>query len=63
MNTIIRDNYNGTVTISMSNRRWQNMLKYEKAYKMARTILRAKAECEKKEGMAVNDALTYIDSL
>lgn len=63
MRTVVQNNQNGMVTISMSNRRWQNMLKYEQTCKLARTILRAKAECEDKPSMSINDAMAYIDTL
>ena len=61
MNIIERNTNN--VTIRMSNSRWNRILALEKMYKMAKSVVKAKKECEDKESMTVAEAKHFLSAL
>lgn len=62
METVIaKDNRN--VTVRLSNRRWNLMLELENAYRTAKSVVKAKHECETIPSMSVEEAMKFIDQL
>ncbi len=51
------------ITVRLSNSRWSRLMELENAYCMAKSIVRAKKECEKAPAMTKDEALKFIDSL
>ena len=51
------------VTVSMSKVRWNRLLELEKAYKTAKTVYKAMAQCETAPTMTVKEAEQLIMSL
>ena len=51
------------ITVRISNTRWNRLMELESAYRIAKSIHRAKKECEKSQAMTIDEARKYIDSL
>lgn len=51
------------VVVSLSPRRWNRLMELEKAYEVARAVVRAKKECETAPTLSVSNAYTAIDFL
>lgn len=52
-----------TITVRMSNSRWNRLMELEHAYQVARSIVKAKKEVESAPAMSVEEALGFIDAL
>ena len=51
------------VIVSMSPKRWNRLLELEAAYKAAKSIAKAKRECETAPSMSLSEAMDFIDTL
>lgn len=51
------------VTVSMSLRRWNRMLKLEETYKLARIIKRSMKQVESESSMSSDDAIAALRAL
>ncbi|MBO5380975.1 MAG: hypothetical protein J6A40_02640 [Bacteroides sp.] len=51
------------ITVRMSNARWNRLMELENAYHIAKSVVRAKRECEKAKAMSKEEAMNFIDSL
>lgn len=51
------------ITVRLSNARWNRLMELENAYRTAKSIVRAKKECERTKGMTKEEAMKFIDSL
>ena len=51
------------ITVRISNTRWNRLMELENAYRIAKSIHRAKKECEKTQAMTIDEARKYIDTL
>lgn len=49
--------------VSLAPRRWERLMELEKAYEVARAVVRAKKECETAPVMSVSNAYSAIDML
>ena len=47
----------------MTNARWSRLMELENAYRVAKSVVRAKKECEKARSMTKEEAMKFIDSL
>lgn len=54
---------NRSVTVRMTIGRWERMQQFEKAYQVAKAIIRAKNQCVNAEPMNVKQATAFIESL
>jgi len=54
---------NRNITVRLTNARWNRLMELEEAYRMARTVLRAKQECENATSMSVAEAIDFVDNL
>ena len=52
-----------SITVRMSNARWNRLLELEQAYQTALAVMRAKSPCETSSAMSVEDAENFILSL
>ena len=52
-----------SITVRLSNSRWNRLMELEMAYQTAQAVARAKRECETAPSMSVSEALNFIDSL
>lgn len=52
-----------SITVRMSNARWNRLLELEQAYQAAKAVMRAKSQCEDAPAMSVEDAEDFILSL
>ena len=52
-----------SITVRMSQRRWNRFVELEQAYRVANAVVRAKRECEKAPSMSVEDAMQFIREL
>ena len=52
-----------SITVRMSNSRWNRLMELETAYQTAQAVARAKRECETAPSMSVSEALKFIDTL
>ena len=59
----ILEQNNRNITVRISNTRWNRLMELENAYRIAKSIHRAKKECEKAQPMTLDEARKYIDSL
>ncbi len=51
------------ITVSMSTRRWNRILKLEQAYKLARVIKRSMKQAETAPAMTVEQAMKHFEEL
>lgn len=51
------------ITVRMTNARWSRLMELENAYRVAKSVVRAKKECEKARSMTKEEAMKFIDSL
>lgn len=51
------------ITVRMSNARWNRLMELENACRIAKSVVRAKKECEQTKDMNKEEALSFIDSL
>lgn len=51
------------VVVSLAPRRWDRLMELEKAYEIARAVVRAKKECETAPTLSVSNAYNAIDFL
>jgi len=51
------------ITVRMTNARWNRLMELENAYRVAKSVVRAKKECEKAKSMTKEEAMKFIDSL
>ena len=49
------------ITVRISNTRWNRLMELENAYRIAKSVQRAKKECEKAPAMTLDEARKYID--
>ena len=59
----ILEQNNRNITVRISNTRWNRLMELENAYRIAKSIHRAKKECERAQPMTLDEARKYIDSL
>ena len=52
-----------SITVRMSNARWNRLLELEQAYQTALAVMREKSQCEESPAMSVEDAENFILSL
>ena len=52
-----------TITIRLTNARWNRLMELETAYRVAMAVAKAKRECESGPSMSVAEAMDFIDSL
>lgn len=53
----------GRVTVSMSTRRWNRILKLEQAYKLARIIKRSMKQVETEPSMTPEETIEHLRAL
>ena len=63
LNMCIIERNTRNITVRMSNARWNRLMELENAYRIAKSVVRAKKECEKAKGMTKEEAMNFIDSL
>ena len=63
INMCIIEKNNRSITVRLTNARWERLMGLEAAYRTAQAIVRAKRECESEPSMNVNEALAFVDSL
>ena len=51
------------ITVRISNKRWNRLMELENAYRIAKSVHRAKKESEKAQSMTIDEAKRYISSL
>ena len=51
-----------SITVRLSNGRWNRLMELEIADQTAQAVVRAKRECQTAPSMSVSDALKFIDS-
>ena len=51
------------ITVRISNSRWNRLMELENAYRIAKSIHRAKKECEKARAMTPDEARKHINLL
>ena len=59
----ILEQNNRNITVRISNTRWNRLMELENAYRIAKSIHRAKKECERAQPLTLDEARKYIDSL
>ena len=52
-----------SITVRMSQRRWNRFVGLEHAYRVANAVVRAKRECETAPSMSVDEAMQFIREL
>jgi len=52
-----------SITVRMSQRRWNRFIELEQAYRVANAVVRAKRECETAPSMSVDEAMQFIREL
>lgn len=52
-----------TITVRLTNARWNRLMELETAYRVAMAVAKAKRECESAPSMSVAAAMDFIDSL
>ena len=52
-----------TITVRLTNARWNRLMELETAYRVAMAVAKAKRECESAPSMSVAEAMDFIDSL
>ena len=52
-----------TITVRLTNARWNRLMELETAYRVAMAVVKAKRECESAPSMSVAEAMDFIDSL
>ena len=52
-----------SITVRMSNARWNRLMELEQAYQAALAVMRAKAQCEDTPSMSIEDAENFILNL
>ena len=51
------------ITVRISNKRWNRLMDLENAYRIAKSVHRAKKESENAQAMTIDEAKRYISSL
>ena len=51
------------ITVRISNKRWSRLMELENAYRIAKSVHRAKKERESAPAMTIDEAKRYINSL
>ena len=51
------------ITVRISNARWNRLMELGNAYRVAKSVMRAKKECEQVKRMTKEEAIGFIDSL
>ncbi len=51
------------ITVRISNKRWNRLMELENAYRIAKSVHRAKKKSEKAKAMTIEEAKRYINSL
>ncbi|MBR6140055.1 MAG: hypothetical protein IKQ12_10920 [Prevotella sp.] len=51
------------ITVRLTKARWTRLMELENAYNTARSIAKAKRQCENVPSMSVSDAMKHIDCL
>lgn len=52
-----------SVTVRLSNTRWNRLMELEAAYRMALAVAKAKRECESAPSLSLSEAMNFIDTL
>lgn len=51
------------ITVRISNKRWNRLMELENAYRIAKSVHRAKKESKNAQSMTIDEAKRYINSL
>lgn len=51
------------ITVRLSNSRWNRLVALENAYRIAKSIVKAKRECETQPSMTVEEAKSFLSTL
>lgn len=52
-----------TITVRISNSRWSRLMELEHAYRIARSVVKAKKEVNSAPSMSIDEAMNFIDTL
>ena len=52
-----------SVTVRLSNTRWNRLMELEASYRMALAVAKAKRECESAPSLSLSEAMNFIDTL
>lgn len=52
-----------SITVRLSNTRWNRLMELEVAYRMALAVAKAKRECESAPSLSLSEAMNFVDTL